>query len=54
MDQIMGIVSWISSHQAVLYGALFAVSEVLALVPGVSGNGVFDAVFKFLKAKQAA
>lgn len=41
-----GATTWI----AAILGVLLAVSELLALIPGVKSNGIFDAVYKGLKA----
>jgi len=35
---------------AAILGVLLAVSELLALIPGVRSNGIFDAVYRGLKA----
>lgn len=34
---------------AVIFGALWAVSEALSLIPAVKSNGVFQLVFNMLK-----
>lgn len=54
MAAIMSLVTYFTSHQAVIYGVLFAMSEALAFIPGISANSVFQMVFNFLKGKQAA
>ena len=33
----------------ILFGVLFGVSELLALIPGVQANSVFELVFNSLK-----
>lgn len=35
---------------AAILGVLLAVSELLALIPGVRTNGIFDAIYRGLKA----
>ncbi len=35
---------------AAVLGVLLAVSELLALIPGVRSNGIFDAIYRGLKA----
>ena len=35
---------------AAILGVLLAVSELLTLIPGVRSNGIFDAVYRGLKA----
>ena len=39
---------FIIDNKAVLLGALLAVSEALALIPGIKANGIFDAIVKFV------
>ena len=34
---------------AVVFGALFAISEVIALIPGVKSNSIFQLVTEALK-----
>lgn len=38
----------IQSNMALILGALFAVSEVLALIPSIKANSVFGAIFNLL------
>lgn len=45
----MGLINWILANKAVLLGALFALSEALAFIPGIKANSVFQAIFNFLK-----
>ncbi len=45
------IIDFILSNKIVLLGFLLALSEVLALIPGISQNGIFQAVFSWLKQK---
>ncbi len=40
---------FIIENKAIILGALFAVSEVLALIPSVKSSGVFDFIFKTLQ-----
>lgn len=42
--------AFIIEHKVAVLGALLAISEVLALIPSVSANGIFDAIYKGLKA----
>ena len=35
---------------AAVLGVLLAVSELLALIPGIRSNGIFDAIYRGLKA----
>jgi hypothetical protein len=46
------IISWIQSNAAVILGLLFALSEALALIPGVDANSVFQLIYNWLKANQ--
>ena len=39
----------IIAHKAEILGFLFALSEVLSLIPSVKANGVFQMVFTALK-----
>lgn len=34
---------------AIIVGALLAISEALALIPGVSSNGIFQVIWRLLK-----
>lgn len=34
---------------AIIFGALFAVSEALALIPAIKANGIFQAIFGIIK-----
>lgn len=42
--------AFIQQNWGVIATALFGVSEVLALIPGIKSNSVFQAVWNFLKA----
>lgn len=37
-------------NKAVILAALFAISEALALIPGIKSNSVFTLIFNLLKA----
>lgn len=54
MDQVMTLVAYVQAHQGMIFGILFGLSEILALVPGVQANSVFQAIFNFLKSKKPA
>lgn len=43
------VVSWFSENGTMVLLALLAISEVLALIPGLQGNGILDAIIKLLK-----
>ena len=40
---------WIIENYMVIVAILLAVSELLALIPAVKSNGIFDMVVKFLQ-----
>lgn len=48
------IIDFIIAHQSILLGLLLALSEVLSLIPGISQNGIFQAIFSWLKRKNKA
>lgn len=47
------VINWIVGHNAVILGALFGLSEILALIPWVKSNSVFQLVFAWLRKKKA-
>lgn len=49
MDSISLAVIFLQDHSAHILGFLFAVSELLAYIPSVKGNGVFQVVHELLK-----
>lgn len=49
----MVVYNWVMSNMTVILGVLFGVSEALSFIPGVAANGVFQAIYNFLKGKQA-
>lgn len=40
---------FVIENKTAILAALLAISEVLALVPGIKANGIFDAIVKGLK-----
>lgn len=40
---------FIVENKALILGALFAISEVLALIPSIKSSGVFDLIYRTLK-----
>jgi hypothetical protein len=40
---------FIIANKALIFGLLFALSEVLAAIPSVKANSVFQMVFGFIK-----
>lgn len=42
------MIQFIIDNKAVIFGALFAVSEVLALIPGIKSNSIFQVIYNFL------
>ena len=45
----MGVVDFILAHKVVILGFLFATSEVLALIPSVKSNSVFQLIVNAIK-----
>ena len=37
---------FIIENKAVILGALFAISEVLALIPSIKSSGIFDLIYR--------
>lgn len=42
------MIDFIMANKAIILGFLFALSEVLALIPGIKANSVFQAIFNML------
>ena len=42
-------IAFIIANKAILLGFLFALSEVIGLIPSVQASGVFQAIYNFLK-----
>lgn len=40
---------FIIENKVIILGALFAISEVLALVPSFKSSGIFDFIYRTLK-----
>jgi hypothetical protein len=49
MEFLMEVYAYFVAHQAVIVGFLFALSEVLALIPGVKSNSVFELFVSLVK-----
>jgi hypothetical protein len=45
----VSIVDWFKQNAAVIFSALFGISEVLGMIPGFKGNGIFDTIVKALQ-----
>lgn len=45
-----GVMAFLQAHATVLLSLALAISEVLALIPSVKSNGIFDAIYKGLQA----
>jgi len=41
--------AWIQENWALVITVLFGLSEVLALIPGINSNSVFQLIYNFLK-----
>jgi hypothetical protein len=56
METLLEVYAFLIANQVVLVGFLFALSEVLALIPGVKSNSVFQllvvAIKKFAPKKE--
>jgi hypothetical protein len=48
----MNILLFLQVHSAEVFALLFALSELLANIPSVAHNSVFQLIFSFLKAKE--
>lgn len=46
------VIDWVMANKAVILGVLLAISEVLALVPGIKANSIFTLLFGWLKKEQ--
>ena len=44
-----GALAWFSDNKVAVIAAALAISELLALVPGLKGNGILDSIIKILK-----
>jgi uncharacterized membrane protein len=49
-DQGTTAPSWIMNNSGTIFGALLAISELMALIPAFKGNGILDSIIKALKA----
>lgn len=47
--QSVTFLSWCQAHTAAIFGIALAISEFLAMIPSLSGNGILDAIIKALK-----
>jgi hypothetical protein len=43
-------VQFVIENKVLILGALFAISEVLALIPSIKSSGIFDFIYRTLKA----
>jgi hypothetical protein len=43
------MLAWIQANMGMVLGVLFAISEALALIPGVQSNSVFQLIYNTLK-----
>lgn len=49
MEVLLGIYKFLIANQVVLIGFLLVLSEVLALIPGVKSNSVFQLIVNAIK-----
>ncbi len=47
------LINVVMSHQAMIIGILFGISEALSMIPQIKANGIFQAIYNFLKSKKA-
>lgn len=45
----MAFIDFCVEHKALIFGALFAVSELLGLIPSVKSSSVFEIIYGVLK-----
>lgn len=45
---------WLIAHYGIIFGFLWAACEMLALIPGVEANSVFQLVYNSLKSLKGA
>lgn len=45
------MIHFVQAHPGEIFGLLFAISELMALIPGVESNGIFQLVYNFVKSK---
>ena len=41
--------AWLSGHSVEIFAVLFAISEMIALIPGVKSNSIFQLIYNWLK-----
>jgi hypothetical protein len=46
---IKSIISSLMSYKVIILGFLFSLSELLALIPSVKSNSVFQMIYNYLK-----
>jgi hypothetical protein len=47
------MLEWMQTNSAYIIAVLLAISELMALIPALKGNGIIDSVIKMLKAMAA-
>ena len=53
MEFLSSFSSFVQAHSTESFALLFAISELLAYVPAIEGNGMFQVIHKFLAARVA-
>lgn len=48
----MSAINFILAHQVEILAGALAISEALSMIPGIAANGIFQAIFNFLKSKK--
>lgn len=51
MDYLISLSTFVQAHSSESFALLFAISELLAYVPALEGNGMFQVIHKFLAAR---
>lgn len=48
----MSIFSFLNDHSAQVFAILWSISELLAYIPSIKGNGIFECIHLFLLSKK--
>lgn len=46
------LITWVQTHEALVFGVLFGLSEALAYIPAIKANSVFQLVYGWLQKEQ--
>jgi hypothetical protein len=50
---MQSVIDFLTNNSTVIFASLFAISELLSLVPAIKSNGIFQLIFNFLAGKVA-